>query len=197
MDFELTIKTPGQYLSTYTLWSVINQINRDFERTLRKSIQTEFPKVSSRQLSKLYKGKVNFYIKDVRKGSWELVLIGSVGGIIGKIFYDLGIDYVKSSNQWQEFKKRVNGPSKTIAKDIKDRLENEKTLGPYIVERKTVEIEISENGIPKLIYKAVLEQRKEQHNLLLDTEAQIEALIQEIEKNRKNNTKRIDDEHSF
>ena len=50
-----------------------------------------FPDAKESEIKRKIKGKVNFYFDDVKRGSWEIVLIGAIGGLIGKVLYDLSL----------------------------------------------------------------------------------------------------------
>ena len=189
MDYVIHIKTKGDLLSTKTLWGIIRQINRDFERAIYFALKEEFPKASSTYLRKAVKHQVEFTLRDARKGSWELVLIGGIGAIIGKAVYDLSLDFVKTSPQWQEFKNRIGRPSDNVAESLKSQLEVEKKVGPLVVEKRSVTIEHLSNGISKLTYYVELN-RTHEKEVFVDSESQINALIQQLEDKRTEAEKR-------
>jgi len=189
MDYVIHIKTKGDLLSTKTLWSIIRQINRDFEQAIYFALKEEFPKASSTYLKKAVKHQVEFTIQDARKGSWELVLIGGIGAILGKAVYDLSMDLIKTSTQWQEFKRRISRPSENVAESLKSQLEVEKNVGPLVIEKRSVTVEHLSNGVSKLTYYVELN-RKHEKEVFVDSESQINDLIRQLEDKRTEAEKR-------
>ncbi|MCF2920050.1 hypothetical protein L1264_06070 [Pseudoalteromonas sp. APAL1] len=134
MDIAIRVKTPGNKLSMKTmLGGVVGDLQKDLELGTFDMLISEFPSASHTQLKKLVSKKAELYLSDIKKGSWEIALVGALGGIIGKAIYDLTIDYVKTSPQWEEFKKRTQAPSKVAADNIYERIEKRNELGPFMI----------------------------------------------------------------
>lgn len=180
MDYEIRLTTKGDYLSLETLSGITRDIKKKFEKSLNTTLKYELPNVSTTRINKQVKGNVKFIIKDIRRGSWEILLIGSIAGIIGKGIYDLTMDYIKTSDQWKDFKERVKIPSKKVAEGVSGDLSRIETLGPLAVKEKRIRIEQTSSGYAKLTYEVVLAPKKIKPDLI-DSEEQLEYLIKEIE----------------
>lgn len=184
MDFEVKITTPGSYLSTRTLFGIISELNKSFEIGTINALKDLFPLSSNSQIRKFVSGKLDFNIVDAKKGSWELYLVGAIGGVVGKAIYDLSMDVIKTSPQWKGFKERVFKPSRKIAEEISEKLDDKEKLGPFLIETQSLVIETSSNGATKLKYEVVLIKNGDLPSLLT-TENQVNHLIEEITQGRK------------
>ena len=187
MDFRLRIVTDGTLLSSRTLWSVVNSLNSDFEKAIYRVLREEFPLASRTRLEKHVSGKVNFVFEDIRRGSWELIVIGGIGGIIGKAMYDLAMDFIKGSDAWKDFKrdleKRISSPSRKIAMELEKEIVQDKRLGPLIIERRSIAVEQLSNGFTRITGEIYL-RRGNNRDLLVTSEQQVEALLEDIEVQR-------------
>lgn len=183
MDFEITIKTQGNYLSTRTLFGIISDFVRVFELGTIDALIQEFPSVSHTLLQKRVKGKIDFNLEDVRRGSWEIVLVGAIGGIIGKAIYDLAMDALKTSPQWTEFKNRLQRPSQDAAKNIAKRIEKQNKFGPLGIEKKTLTVEKTPDGISRIKYEVTLV--KTLSKVLTTTDDQVDDLLNRIQSDDK------------
>lgn len=180
MDYEIKLTTKGDYLSLETLSGITRDIKHKFEKSLVTTLKSELPTSSATRINEEVKGNVKFKIKDIRRGSWEIALIGSVAGILGKAIYDLTMDYIKTSDSWKDIKEKVKLPSKKVADGISTDLSRIDTLGPLAITQKKIRIEQTSSGFSKLIYEVVLEPKKISPDLITSDE-QLENLIKEIE----------------
>lgn len=181
MDIAIRVKTPGNKLSMKTmLGGVVGDPQKDLELGTFDMLISEFPSASHTQLKKLVSKKAELYLSDIKKGSWEIALVGALGGIIGKAIYDLTIDYVKTSPQWEEFKKRTQAPSKVAADNIYERIEKRNELGPFMIKKRSLRITQSNDGTAKLNVDIELE-RKNDDEISIETESQINELIKQLE----------------
>ena len=185
MEFKIKLVTPSAQLSTSTFLSVISDLRKTIEKSSIHSIKVMFPDLKEKEIKRVFKGKVNFYFDEIKRGSWEIALIGAIGGLIGKTLYDLGIEIIKDSTKFKELKDKINGaPSKKIADDVKIALESKSTLGPYLTEQVVVTEEFKKDGTRIIKYESLLALR-EVKEALVDNDSQIMALLEEIEKKKK------------
>ena len=177
MDFIVKFTTPGHILSTRSMYGVISDLNKVFENATIEALISEHPGTSHVLIENEVKGKIDFNLYDARKGSWEIMLIGAIGGIIGKAAYDLTLDAIKTSETWDNFKKRLFAPSKKTATNIEEKLDSKKRLGPFAVESKVITIEKNNDGISKITYEATLIKTKDVE-LLVTSVDQVKKLLE-------------------
>jgi len=91
MAFQIKFITPSMHLSTSSFLSIVSDLRKTIEKSSIHSIKSMFPDAKESEIKRKIKGKVNFYFDDVKRGSWEIVLIGAIGGLIGKVLYDLSL----------------------------------------------------------------------------------------------------------
>ena len=180
MDFVVKFVTPGHILSTRSMFGIISDLNKVFENATIDTLISEHPNASRTTLINEVKGKLDFDIADARKGSWEIVLVGAIGGILGKAAYDLTMDTIKTSETWSNFKKRLFQPSEKAAANIEEKLEAKKRLGPFAVEKKTITIEKTNEGISKITYEVTLIKTKDSEHLIT-TEDQVKKLLEHLD----------------
>lgn len=181
MDIAIRVKTPGNKLSMKTmLGGIISDLQRDIELGAFDMLVEEFSEATHNKIKKLVSKKAELYLVDIKRGSWEIALVGAIGGIIGKAIYDLSIDYVKTSPEWEDFKNRTRKPSKVAADNISNRLEKRNKLGPFEIKKRRLTITENNSGQVKLTLDVELE-RKNQEVIDVDTESQINELIRQLE----------------
>ena len=181
MDFRIRIVTTGDQLSTRTMWSVLNDLNRDFEKAIYRALSAEFPRANRTTLAKYVKGKVDFIFEDIHRGSWEVIVIGGVGRILGKAAYDLVMDFVKGSDSWKRIKEHLSRPSRRVADELQVELQEDKKLGPLVIERRSITVEKLDNGFARINVEMYL-RRGTTREMLVTSEQQVEALLIELEK---------------
>jgi len=184
MDIEIHVKTPGNTISLNTmLHRIAEDLTKDVERGTLDMLKKEYPNISNTILSSYIINASDIYLDDAKKGSWEFNLLLALGGLIGKAFYDLGMDAVKTSSWWENFKKSLSSPSKDAAGYIAERMKSRKHLGPYKVTSVTTSIKENKKGISKLRADFILELKREitKTTTYEPSEQQYEDLIRQIE----------------
>ncbi len=179
MEFKLKITTPGEHLSINSMQSVFRELNKQIELGLLDGVTLHFPTASKTKVKKIIKNKVRFYIHDMKRGSWEIALLGALGGLLAKVAYDLGIDIAKNHPKFKDLKERINGSySNDIAKKTAERLENKKTISSYNVQQSSINIAKKPDGTIVLEYEASLVSKKTE-KVLLTNEEQIMSFLEE------------------
>jgi hypothetical protein len=183
MELDIKFKTPGQYLSMDSLQGVIRTINREIELGIYDTLVNEYPNVSRSLLKKAVKNKVDLNLKDAKKGSWEIELIGSVGAIIAGALIS---DFIVSTETWQETKKKIYSISERTVVNVKNRLSRKNRIGPFDSGDKSINISKKNNGVSKLELKVDLK-RRNSNDLDFDMEKEVDRAIEEM-RNRNNKT---------
>lgn len=182
MDIRINLVTPGTQLSTQSLSWVVADLKKIFEKGAIDGISKSIPEASKTHIKKEVIGKIDFYITDIRKGSWEFYLLSAVAGIVGKIFYDLAIDIIKDHSLFKNLKNKVNKTAaESIAEETKHRLDKREKLGPFFIESHKTTTVRKEDGTLVLEYKATL-RRREDSLPAITSDEQLHKLLHDIEK---------------
>ena len=186
MELEIKFKTPGTHLSMQSMQGVIRSIIREIELGVYDALIEEYPHVSSSLLKKKVRNKVDLSLSDARKGSWEIVLLGSLGTLIAGVSINLVSDLIVNSETWKETRNKVYSISDKAAVNVKKRLERKHKLGPFNADKKSVGVSKKPNGVSKLELNVELE-RRNSNEIDFDMEKEVESLIEQL-KNRDSKT---------
>lgn len=184
MEFVIRIKTPGAHLSFSTLFGVASDIAHQLQLAAFDALVEEFPTASKTQIKRLLKNKVDLQLEDAKKGSWELVLVGALGGAIGGVVANLATDLIKGSEQWAAFKEKTYSISDRAAKHARERLTGKSRLGTFNAENKSVNVKKMDRG-SRLEVDAELSRRRSGVESV-HLEEQVNDLIAQLEA-RSNN----------
>ena len=161
MEIRIEIKTPGNYLSTQTMSWVISDFVKVIYGGIYHGILETYPTLSKSKLKKRLRDKHLLYFTNIKRGSWELALLGPLGAIILKILYDLGIDIVKNNSTYEEVKDKINGTvGDNVANKIKEGVQRRDNYGSLIAEKKNIDIDIKPGGNATIKIETVLIRRQ-------------------------------------
>jgi len=188
MEFEIQIITPGNILSTRTLSEISNDIHRVIERGILEGFFEQFPKISKNKINQEIKGKTRLFYSDFKKGSWETLIIGAIGGLLTWFVTDI----VGHHPQYRKIREKIihnlihnsdetNNIFNSVDEAIENRFKNATKLGRMIVVEKETLVEIKTDGHKKLKTRITLRRRKETEFILTDKE-QIEAFYKSLGK---------------
>ncbi|MCG5526419.1 hypothetical protein LRB11_16050 [Ectothiorhodospira haloalkaliphila] len=179
----MKFKTPGQYLSMNSMFGVVSSVRREIEIAIAEVLYDEFPLSSRELIRRQVRKRVDLSLKDAQKGSWEVFLIGTVGGAIGSIVINLVSDIITNSEQWKKFRGDVYSISEKVSKRSEARLARKKKIGPYEAEYKRLKATKKNNGVPALEIDIELH-NKRSNEMNFDMEEEVNRLIDELQNKR-------------
>lgn len=183
MEVSVKFKTPGEYLSMNSMFGVVSSVRREIEISIAEVLYEEFPSSSREAIRRQVRNRVDLSLKDARKGSWEVLLVGTVGGAIGGIVVNLVSDIITNSDQWKQFRNDIYSISEKVSRRAEERLSKKKKIGPYEANYKQLKATKKNNGVPSLQVDIEL-QRKSKGGMEFDMEEEVNRLIDELQNKR-------------
>ena len=177
MEFQITFKTPGHYLSTTTLSSVTSDIRSLIEKSIIEGVNESEPKLSKGSIKNITKTQLKLYLSEVKKGSWEIELLSAVGFILAQ----LAIDILVNNDDYIKVRTYINKKlSMKIFESTKRNIEKRQKLASLVITDKKIDYSVTEKGIIKTTINLVLSIDQEKiEQVDLDSNNQIEKIIKD------------------